>query len=100
MPKHYADRWRENKVPKAKNVVGIDGGRAIEGRRMRVEFDGAAVDMAGGVENMAGYFLVAWDDEGNFTSSLSLGPRNPYPTMDVPDKILQMARADIIKDDE
>jgi hypothetical protein len=43
---------------------------------------------------MAGYFLVAWNDEGHMFSTLSLGKRNPFSAPMLP----EMIEARVVKD--
>lgn len=60
------------------NIRAIDGGRSIAARDVHAEFSNTGVDFLRELPEMAGYFMVAWDDEGRAISVHSVGKRNPY----------------------
>lgn len=59
-------------------LQSIEGGRAIAARDCSASLQVDADSMATETENLAGYAVIVWDDEGGFDLKVHLGKRNPY----------------------
>jgi len=74
----------------------IEGGRSIAARDMQASFSVEADTLQCAIPNLAGFVLVAWDDEGNIQATHHLGVRNPYSPAMIPDLIRNRAAHDIM----
>mgnify|MGYP003329622680 CR=1 FL=1 len=55
----------------------IEGGRAIAARDVQASFAVDTDEITTSIPNIAGYVIMAWDDEGSITDAYHLGTRNP-----------------------
>lgn len=74
--------------------TSIEGGRAIAARDVSASMavDG---DELSCTENMAGYVIIVWDDEGGVGSAFHLGSRNPFSPAMLPDLLRQRIATEI-----
>jgi hypothetical protein len=72
-----------NEAPtRMSNLVQIEGGRAIAARDVQAAFASETETLMLECADMAGFFVVVWDDEGARASVMYRGKRCPYgPTM-------------------
>lgn len=72
----------------------IEGGRAIAARDVMSSMSVDADELSC-TENIAGYAIIVWDDEGGVGSAFHLGSRNPFSPAMLPDVLRQRIAADI-----
>ena len=75
--------------------VSIEGGRAIAARDILGHFAKSSDEVSTGTENMAGYYIIAWDDQGFMTTAYRAGRRNPYANAILPDAVTQRLKQDL-----
>lgn len=93
MAEEVTDEVVNMSVPPA--FVSIEGGRAIAARDVLGAFAKASDSVSIETPNMAGYYLVAWDDQGFMTTAYKAGIRNPYCGALLPDVINQRLLQDL-----
>lgn len=71
------------------NLRAIEGGRHIKARDVQDTLFGEVNILCGEVQTMAGFAVIAWDDEGFVASSYHTGDRNPYAPPLLPDIIAE-----------
>lgn len=81
------------------NLRTIEGGRAIAARNVQAAFAVDTDQVSSELQSMAGFWLVAWDDEGFMMSAYHCGHRNPFSPAMLPELIRGRAAADIISGD-
>lgn len=81
------------------NIRSIEGGRAIAARNVHASFAVDTGEMTTLLPDMAAYWLVAWDDEGNMVTAYHCGARNPFSPAMIPDLVRGRAAADILNGD-
>jgi hypothetical protein len=82
--------------PRQSNLRPIEGGRAIQARNVRASFAVDCDEIESTAENMAGYAVVAWDDEGGMTFVYHAGVRNPFSPAMIPDLVRNRVAAEIL----
>ena len=74
----------------------LEGGRAIAANEVLAEFASKTADISTEVETMAGFAVMAWDDEGNLVTEVHIGGRTPFSPMLVPAFARDLFKADIV----
>lgn len=69
------------------NVRSIEGGRAIAARDAHASFAVDTDTITTSLRDMAGYVVIAWNDEGDFSPALYCGSRNPFSPVMIPDLV-------------
>lgn len=77
------------------NLRSIEGGRAIAARDVQASFAVDADEIQTQLHNMAGYYLIAWDDEGQFNTAVHLGTRNPFAAVMLADIVHNRVSNDV-----
>lgn len=80
MPKQYDPKWSEPTEPEkpASNLRSIEGGRAIAAQEVLSQFASETETLSVNCQDMAGFMVVVWDDEGGMHRSFFNAPRSPY----------------------
>lgn len=81
------------------NIRCIEGGRAIAARNVQASFAVDTDTVSSTFPDMAGYFLVAWDDQGCMVSAYHCGARNPFSPAMIPDLVHGRAASDVLNGD-
>lgn len=82
------------------NLRTIEGGRAIAARNVHASFAVDSDAITTGIGDMAGYVLMAWDDEGTMMSAHHFGSRNPFSPAMMPDLVRGRLAADVLAGDD
>lgn len=80
------------------NVRSIEGGRAIKARDVQAEFAKETSSVSELCPNAAGFFVIMWDDEGEFAYSVHKGDRNPYAPSLLPNIVKEKVRAALVEE--
>jgi hypothetical protein len=80
MPKLYDEKWSKSPEPEkvATNIRPIEGGRAIAAQAVLSEFASETETVSTTSQDMAGFLVIAWDDEGGMVSAFHNAPRSPF----------------------
>ncbi len=78
------------------NLRPIEGGRAISARNTKTVFDKESFDVSNALENLAGFFMLAWDDEGQISWAYHSSTRSPFSPALLPDIIKERAASAVI----
>ena len=78
------------------NLRSIEGGRSIVARNTQSSFAVDTSSVSTQLEGMAGYVVIAWDDEGLMASAYHCGSRNPFSPAMLPDLLRGRIAADIL----
>ena len=81
------------------NIRCIEGGRAIAARNVQASFAVDTDAVSSDLTSMAGYYVVAWDDEGGMVSAYHCGARNPYSVAMLPELLRGRIASDIANGD-
>lgn len=65
-------------------IVAIEGGRAIKAREVREHMLDKSDACSNAFDNMAGFAIVVWDDEGQTHTATFQGTRCPFAPSLVP----------------
>lgn len=78
------------------NLRFIEGGRAIAARNVQASFAVDTDAVSSNLGGMAGYYVVAWDDEGTMITAYHCGTRNPYSVAMLPDLLRGRIASDVL----
>lgn len=80
-------------------LVSIEGGRAIAARDVQAAFAVDADSVSTETLNMAGYIIIAWDDEGGIEIKVSNAPRSPIASILLPNMARELVEGHIMRGD-
>lgn len=74
----------------------IEGGRSIEGNDVLARFADETQELSIETKPMAGYAVVVWDDEGNFSTAIHIGARTPFSPMMLPKFASDLVKSKVV----
>lgn len=77
--------------PQRPQLVSIEGGRAIAAARVQEALQDSVDDLLNSTPNIAGYFIMVWDDDGYADSHNHYGAKSPLSPAMVVDMVTQRA---------
>ncbi len=70
--------------------------RAVAANKVHAQFAHDSLNFVTVSPHMAGFSIVAWDDEGTMSSVYYRGENDPFAPMLIPDMVRDMVKADVI----